>query len=95
MRKVFTIFILFFCLFFNLHSYSVGNDAAIKIKIFNFKLNQQRSFEELERNLILFIQKVGLKNVLDINHKILFTGVEVAVIVIYKSNQKQESGVEN
>ncbi|APS99349.1 hypothetical protein Bmayo_04480 (plasmid) [Borreliella mayonii] len=88
MRKVFTIFILFFCLFFNLHSYSVGNNAGIKVKIFNFKLNQQRSFEELERDLRLFIQKIGLKNVLDINHKILFTGVEVVVMVIYKSNQE-------
>ncbi|MCD2332418.1 hypothetical protein [Borreliella americana] len=88
MRKVFTIFILFFCLSFNLHSYSVENGAAIKVKIFNFKLNQQRSFEELEENLRLFIQKIGSKNVLDINHKVLFTGVDVAVMVIYKSNKE-------
>ncbi|WNY70061.1 hypothetical protein [Borreliella andersonii] len=88
MRKVFTIFIFFFWVSFNLHSYSVGNDEFIKVKIFNFKLNQQRSFEELERNLKLFIQKIGSKNVLNINHKVLFTGVEVAVIVIYKSNQE-------
>ncbi|WNY66373.1 hypothetical protein QIA45_04685 (plasmid) [Borreliella andersonii] len=88
MRKVFTIFIFFFWVSFNLRSYYVGNDEFIKVKIFNFKLNQQRSFEELERNLKLFIQKIGSKNVLNINHKVLFTGVEVAVIVIYKSNQE-------
>ncbi|WNY64557.1 hypothetical protein QIA00_04680 (plasmid) [Borreliella americana] len=88
MRKVFTIFILFFCLSFNLHSYSVENGVVIKVKIFNFKLNQQRSFEELEENLRLFIQKIGSKNVLDINHKVLFTGVDVAVMVIYKSNKE-------
>ncbi|WKC83999.1 hypothetical protein QIA37_00495 (plasmid) [Borrelia sp. CA_690] len=88
MREFFTIFILFFCLVFNLHSYSVRNDEMIKVEIFNFKLNQQRSFEELERDLRLFIRKVGSKNILDINHKILFTGIEVAVIVIYKSNKE-------
>nr|WP_235691398.1 hypothetical protein [Borreliella americana] len=71
-----------------MHSYSVENGAAIKVKIFNFKLNQQRSFEELEENLRLFIQKIGSKNVLDINHKVLFTGVDVAVMVIYKSNKE-------
>ncbi|ACN53332.1 hypothetical protein QIA25_00520 (plasmid) [Borreliella spielmanii] len=86
MREVFLIFILFFCLAFNLHSYTIGNDGIVKVKIFNFKLNQQRSFEELERDLRLFIQKVGSKNVLNINHKILFTGVEVVVMVIYKLN---------
>lgn len=87
-RKVCTIYILFFCLSFNLHSYAVENGVVIKVKIFNFKLNQQRSFEELERDLRLFIQKIGSKNVLDINHKILFTGLEVVVMVIYKSNKE-------
>lgn len=90
MREVFLIFILFFCLACNLHSYTIGNDEIVKVEIFNFKLNQQRSFEELERDLKLFIQKVGSKNVLDINHKILFTGVEVVVMVIYKSNPEED-----
>ncbi|WKC77576.1 hypothetical protein QIA30_00460 (plasmid) [Borreliella turdi] len=87
MRKVFLIFILFYYLAFNLHSYTVGNDEIVKIKIFNLNLNQQRSFEELEKDVRLFIQKIGSENVLGINHKILFTGVEVVVMVIYKSNQ--------
>lgn len=87
MRDFFLIFILFFCLAFSLHPYAVGDDGIIKVKIFNFNLNQQRSFEELEKDLRLFIKEVGSKNVLDINHKILFTGVEVAVMVIYKSNK--------
>ncbi|WPM06408.1 hypothetical protein QIA41_04765 (plasmid) [Borreliella sinica] len=84
MRAVFLIFVLFFCLGFNLHSYV--DDGIIKVKIFNFKLNQQKSFKELEKDLRLFIQKVGSKNVLDINHKILFTGLDVVVMVIYKSS---------
>ncbi|WP_187983312.1 hypothetical protein [Borreliella bavariensis] len=87
MRNFFLIFILFFCLAFSLHFYTVGDDGIIGVKIFNFNLNQQRSFEKLEKDLRLFIKEVGLKNVLDINHKILFTGVEVAVMVIYKSNK--------
>ncbi len=87
MRVLFFNFYFIFCLAFSLHSYTVGDDGIIKVKIFNFNLNQQRSFEELEKDLILFIKEVGSKNVLDINHKILFTGVEVAVMVVYKSNK--------
>ncbi len=86
-RDFFLIFILFFCLAFSLHSYAVGDDGIIRVKIFNFNLNQQRSFEKLEKDLRLSIKEVGSKNVLDINHKILFTGIEVAVMVIYKSNK--------
>ncbi|AJA90738.1 hypothetical protein OY14_04625 (plasmid) [Borreliella chilensis] len=89
MREVFLIFILFFYLSFNLHSYIVFNDTIVKVKIFNFNLNQQKSFEKLEEDLRLFIRMVGSKNILDINHKILFTGVEVAVMVIYKLNQQE------
>ncbi|WNY67326.1 hypothetical protein [Borreliella lusitaniae] len=87
MREFFLIFILFFCLVFTLNSYVVEKNEIVKVKVFNFILNQQKSFEELEKEISLFVQKVGSNNVLSINHKILFTGVEVVVIVIYKSQQ--------
>ncbi|WNY69162.1 hypothetical protein [Borreliella lusitaniae] len=87
MREFFLIFILFICLAFTLNSYVVENNEIVKVKVFNFILNQQKSFEELEKQISLFIQRVGSNNVLGINHKILFTGVEVVVIVIYKSQQ--------